>query len=510
MKPILPALIVGMAAALQLQSAFPQASPEKTLAAPTPIADSLVSAATTQRSIRIGGDEIRYRGTWSEMVLEDEDGAAQATISATSYVREDVSAGAQRPVMFFFNGGPGASSSPLHFSAFGPRRRSTDENGEPVLVDNESSLIAEADLVFIDPVGTGFSRELKKGGGAAYWSLSGDPQAALSYIRKWLGERSRQASPVFVAGESFGGMRLALMAKDIDDLNVAGFILLSPVTDMSANASAQGNDLPYIFAFPSMAVAAWTHGKAGDSDGNVENVWEAARAFAQSDYAVALQQGDLLAAKERVKIAKRMSQFLALDEKTIEGADLRIGTQTFLESLLADENKLVGRLDTRIAAPKREKPINPDRPAAANDPALGLGKSNVIKSEFLADYFRDELNVETDREYYSLTLDVNFNFDWSSGETVGPAGARFYLNATPNIASLMEKKPAMRVLLVSGYYDLATPVLGQRYALTHGGLPMDRVDMIALPASHSPFDDDRSRMRLSGRIKGFIRDALVD
>lgn len=503
MKSFFSLLAVVLTAAAQASAESP-----KTIAAPTPIADSLVPAASAERSIQIDREEINYLASWSEMVLEDENGAAQATISATSYVRENASDGAQRPVMFLFNGGPGASSSPLHFGAFGPRRRSRDENGERIFVDNESSLIDAVDLVFIDPVGTGFSRELKEGAGAAYWSFEGDAGAALSFIRNWLAENDREDAPVFVAGESYGGMRLALMTKDMDDLNVAGLVLLSPATDMSANASAQGNDLPFIFDFPSMAVAAWTHGKAGDADSDVDDVWEAALAFAQSDYAIALQQGALLPAQGRARIAKRMSKFIGLDEKTIEKADLRIGTQTFLESLLGEENKIVGRLDTRVAAPVPEESVNPNRPKAANDPALGLGRSNVIKSESIANYLRDELGVETAREYYSLTLDVNFNWNWGGETTIGPAGAKFYINATPNIATLMKEKPAVRVLLVSGYYDLATPVLGQRYAVTHGGLPMDRVDMIALPASHSPFDDDESRARLSDRVKGFVRDAL--
>ena len=480
---------------------------QKAIAAPTPIADSLVAKATTNHGIRIGDKEIRYEATWSEVALKDESGVPQATISATSYVRDGPSK-ANRPVMFLFNGGPGASSSPLHFSAFGPRRRDPrDASGAAPMLDNEACLIDVADLVFIDPVGTGFSRELKEGGGKSYWGLSGDARSVLALIRDWLRENKRTKSPVFIAGESYGGMRLALMAKDLSDLTIAGLILISPVTDMTANASATGNDLPFIFDLPSMAVAAWTYRKPADDLRKVEDVWEAARAYAQGDYAVALQQGSALPAEVRARIAEELSRLIGLPAATIEAANLRVDTQDFLETLLADQNKIVGRLDTRVAASKPERPINPDRPAAANDPSLGLGRTNVIKSDSAAAYYRDELNVETTRDYYSLTLDVNFNWNWrDEASGIGPSTV-FYLNATPNIAALMKEKPKLRVMLASGYFDLATPVLGQRYALLHGGLPLDRLEMVALASSHSPYDDD-NRPAFAEMVRQFVRKSV--
>ena len=466
-------------------------------AAPTPVADTLVAPSTTHHSIVIGGAEIPYRATWSEMVLKDEAGLPQATISATSYLRDDVREASARPVVFLFNGGPGASSSPLHFSAFGPRIR----QGEG-MIDNGQSLIDIADLVFIDPVGTGFSRELKPGAGRAYWNIEGDPGSVLQLIHSWIEEHGRAQSPLFVAGESYGGQRIALMAKEMGDLNLAGLILISPSLDMTGSSGEQGNDQPYIFTLPSMAVAAWTHGKVkADEGATVGQVWEKARAFAQSDYAVALQQGAALPHDERAALAKRMSELIGLPAETIAASDLRVETQAFLEQLLP--GMIVGRLDARVAEPRPDKPINPDRPAAANDPSLGLGKSNVIRSESAASYFRDELGVKTTRDYFSLTLDVNFNWDWSGIR--GKAGRPdFYFNATPNIAALMTQKPDMRVLLVSGYYDLAVPVLAQQYAITHGGLPLDKVDMIALPASHSPFDDPESLRLFSERVQTFV------
>src|SRR5690606_35699558 len=207
------ALMAGAAARPDIHTVQPD---------PTPVAaDGPLAPARARHSVTVGGAEIPYLASWSELVLANGAGVPQATISATSYVREGVPNPAQRPVLFLFNGGPGASSSPLHFSAFGPRRLMQAEPGRArKLVENHDSLIDPADLVFLDPVGPGFSPELREGGGKAYWSPEGDAQAVLAFIRHWLSENNRAASPVFVAGESYGGYRLALMARHMENLNV--------------------------------------------------------------------------------------------------------------------------------------------------------------------------------------------------------------------------------------------------------------------------------------------------
>ncbi len=480
-----------------------EAQPSAAVAAPTPVATSLVAASTTKHALRFGDGGLSYHATWAEKVLRNEQGAPEATISGTSYIRSDVADAALRPVIFFFNGGPGASSSPLHFSAFGPRRRTNENSGE--IVDNHSTLLDAADLVFVDPVGTGFSRELREGGGKPYWSVTGDPRAALDYVRGWIAAHGRESSPLFIAGQSYGGMRAALMAKDMGDLNVAGFILISPALDMSG---ASGSDNSHVFSLPSMAVAAWTHGQAGHRARDAADVWDEARAFAEREYLVALHQGAALPPKERAHLARRMSKMIGLSAEKIEAGNLRIETQDFLESLLADEKKIVGRLDSRVSAPARE-PLNPDRPPAANDPSLGLGRSNVIKSDWAAAYFRDELGVVTTRDYFSVTLDVNFNWNWRGSYPDRGLESTAHLNAAPHIAALMKEKPKLRVLLVGGYYDLAVPLLAPRYAVAHAGLPLDRVDMIALPGSHSPYDDAQSLASLSARVREFLKEAGV-
>jgi carboxypeptidase C (cathepsin A) len=459
-----------------------------------------VAPASSHHTLHLGEVTISYIATWSSMSLKDAAGVPQATISATSYIRENVPDRAHRPIVFAFNGGPGASSSPLHFGILGPRRTGPpDAKGTSTFIDNSETLLDAADLVLIDPVGTGFSRELRAGGGHAYWSPEGDAKAVQEFIRTWLRDNDRTTSPLYIVGESYGGYRLAEMAKDITDLNVVGLVLVSPGTDVSGEAGI-ARDQQFVFTLPSMATAAYAHDKSQTSGHTVEQVFEEARVFAQSDYVVALQQGSALAVQDRDRLAERMAKLIGLPASTIAAANLRVDTQDFLERLMP--GRVVGRIDTRVAAPKPNGPLVAGRPKAADDPALHMGTSNTIKSVRVRDYLRNEIGVKTDLDYVSLTLDVNFAWDWNSGSHKIEDNLH-NLNPTPNLAKLMKDKPASRLLLLSGYYDLATPILYQRYALTHAGVPLDRTCMIAFAAGHTVYDDD-TRKQVSKALHDFI------
>lgn len=207
------------------------------------------------------GTGLPYDAHWEALTLTDASGTDNTTMSATTYTA--AASSAPRPVMFLFNGGPGASSSPLHMSAFGPRRIVTDPvSGERAIHANPYSLLDQADLVFVDPVGTGFNRVLREGGDTPYLSVHGDAAAMEHFVRHWLTTHDRLTSPLYLVGESFGGFRLATMCESISDLNVAGLALISPMLDASAAAAAPGNDLPHVFDLPPMAVAAWHHGRS--------------------------------------------------------------------------------------------------------------------------------------------------------------------------------------------------------------------------------------------------------
>jgi carboxypeptidase C (cathepsin A) len=460
----------------------------------------VIAPATSQHALKLGNTTIPYVATWSSIPLKNAAGEPQATISATSYIRQDVPDRTQRPVIFAFNGGPGASSSPLHFGILGPRRLGQpDAAGKSSPTDNPQTLLDVADLVMIDPVGTGFSRELRAGGGHVYWNPEGDAKAAETLIRDWLRDNSRTSSPVFIVGESFGGYRLAEMAKDIGDLNVAGLVLVSPGTDMSGEAGI-ASDQHFVLTLPSMATTAFAHNKSQAVGHTVDQVYEEARSFAQGDYVEALQLGSELTAQNRGRLAGRMATMIGLPASTISADNLRVDTQDFLEQLLPGQ--VVGRIDTRVVAPKPPAPLVAGRSKAADDPALHMGASNIIKNSRVRDYLRDELGVKTNLDYISLTLDVNFAWDWNSGSRKIEDNLRL-LNPTPNLTKLMKEKPACRLLLLSGYYDLATPVLYQRYALTHAGVPLDRTRMVAFAAGHSVYDDD-TRAAVSKELHDFV------
>jgi carboxypeptidase C (cathepsin A) len=460
-----------------------------------------IAGITTHHTTTIGTERIAYTATFAETVLRDAQGKPQATISATSYVRDSTDASATRPIVFAFNGGPGASSSPLHFGAFGPRRWSEEPGQDRTIVPNGESLIDVADLVFIDPVGTGFSRMRPDGDPTTYWSIAGDADAALTLIRTWLRDQRRTQSPVFIAGESYGGFRLATFANDLGDLPIAGLILISPLLDASAVSSAPGNDLPFVFELPSLAAGAWHHERIDRKGRTVAQFYDEVAAFAQSDYLVALQKGSALPASDRTRIAARMASYIGLPQATIEAANLRIDSEQFLQTLLADKKLLVGRLDMRVTAPKpTEPPKDPHRAPAADDPALGLKGANVIRSAAIKSYFERDLNVKTARDYLSLTLEVNFRWNWQAPGR----GPQFYVNPTPNIAQLMNARSSVRLLLLGGYFDLATPALGPRYALLHAGVPPERLTMKAFVSGHSPADG-ANRARVSEVVHAFVR-----
>lgn len=474
MKRLIP--LAGLASMLATPLAAQEA---RGLAAPVPLAtDGPIAPAEVHRTITLNGGQLPYTATWWEVPLPGEDGRPQATISATSYVREGIVDRAQRPVVVFFNGGPGASSTPLHFSAFGPRRLTSPAAGtERRIEDNPGTLLDTADMLFVDPVGTGFSRPLRDNGGKPYWSPDGDAASVMILVRDWLKRNGREHSPLFIAGESYGGFRAGILAKTAAELNLAGLILISPALDFGMDADQDAID-----RLPTMAVAAWKNGKALRSLGSVEQVWDRARVFAQGDYAKALQLGSALPVDQRDRLAKRMADLVGLSSTQIAQANLRVDSQAFLETLVP--GSVVGRLDVRVVAPARAKPLNPNRPAAANDPALGLGRTNVITSAPIGEYLRKEIGVNTQRDYFSLTLDVNFNWNWQQpGET--PAARWEVLSA---LSTAMRERPSMRLLVIAGYYDMALPLLGLHYQLTHSRIPQDRARVVAMATGHTPFD----------------------
>jgi carboxypeptidase C (cathepsin A) len=222
-----------------------------------------------------------------------------------------------------------------------------------------------------------------------------------------------------------------------------------------------------------------------------------ATAFAMSDYAAALLQGSALPPAELDRVATRMVQLIGLPKEQIVARNLRIDMEEYRTALLKDQGLVIGRLDSRVTAPVPRD--QPNRPSEANDPALPLGANNMIVSDVMGDYMRNDLKVQTTRDYISLTLQVNFNWDWQVDAESSTAA-----KLLANIKSLMLKNPRAQLLLVGGYYDLAAPVLSSRYAITHAGLPMNRVKMVALETGHSAFEGEEGRKQMRTLLSDFL------
>lgn len=437
---------------------------------------------------------VQYSVHWDSYPLMNAGGVSDAFISATSYFLACDCDSASRPVVFLFNGGPGASSSPLHF-ALGPRARVHGEGGT-TFPDNPSSLIDAADLVFIDPAETGLSRAANDEARAEYLGVEGDAEAVSGFIKAWLKAHDREDAPVFLVGQSYGGFRLTKLLPRLEGVSILGLVMVSPMLD----ASISDTDMGYVFALPTMAAAAWRNGKLSLSSVTSEaGAWQAARNFAETDYLLALQKGDDLSPDDVQRIAEALAAFTGLDAEAISASGIRIDTQYFLENLLADENRLVSRLNTGLSTEK-QPPANVDRPAAANDPSLALGRSNIIIADDIGEYLRAIAGVDTVEGYRSLNLEANFIWNWGGGRSYSAT-----LSGMPQLAAYMSDHAGTQLLLFGGYRDLAVPLLGLDYILNHGGLPKDRVLLRPMLGGHSPYDEPDLSPEFSNAIRDLIR-----
>ena len=464
---------------------------------------SLISAV---QHTRFNDHAVDYHVTFDVLDLPGDGDEPVASITATGYLLQSIDA-ANRPVMFVFNGGPGASAV-LQVEGLGPLLR--QRNGkQQALVANPDSILDVVDLVFIDPPGTGFSNAPAKGlDRNRYWSDHADARAVEDMIRAWLKTHRRERSSLYIAGESYGGYRLALLSANIADLHPAGVLLISPLLDATSGDDSAGNDLRSIFDFPSLVVAAATHGRGTLAGQGVEQVFAEARKFAFGDYAHALMQGSALPSADRARVANRMAGLLGVQEAEIASTDLRPDVEALRQSLLADAGQQIGRLDSRITAPlpAPHGSEDGDRPSAANDPALGLGPGNKITSTLMADYLRGLFGSSLAGDYVSLDIDIAlaWTFTPDDGGGTRPVGSAMRFNPTPYLARLAEANPDFHILALNGYYDLAVPALGPWYALHHSALAPERIDFRILPTGHAVFAEEALRPQLHTLLKDFL------
>ncbi len=453
-----------------------------------------------------GGKTINYKATAKETYLINKKGDSIASFWSVAYTKAPMGDVGKRPVTFVFNGGPGSASMWLHMGFFGPKvvkvdsEAKQDDGAAPYnLVKNEHGLLDLTDLVFIDPVGTGYSRLVGKGKGKDFYGLKEDVDSFAQFIRKWVTENERWFSPKYLAGESYGTTRAAYLGKALEgsgqNMALNGMILISQALDYAGSTSVHHNMTSYITYLPSMAATAWYHKKAGQ-DKTLENFVEECRQFTYNTYAPALYKGNLLSDSEKQGIAEKLSYFTSLDKTYILHSNLRILMGRFQKKLLEDKGLAVGRLDGRFMGDEVDK--------VAERPHLGDPASYQISSAYTAalnHYFASELKIKMDRPY--ITSGGGSGWRWRTVPD-GQYWEPMPVNTAPHLGETMRRNPAMKIMVASGYYDLITPFFDAEYTFARNGIVTNRVKMTYYEAGHMMYTHQPDLIKLSQDIREFL------
>jgi carboxypeptidase C (cathepsin A) len=457
----------------------------------------------TKATITVDGVKLSYTATAGTLPLKDEEGKVTAHVFFVAYTKSGVKDPARRPITFAFNGGPGSSSVWLHLGVLGPRRVVlTDEGEAPAppyrLTDNEDTLLDQTDLVFIDPVTTGFSRAVEPHNAKQFHGVQEDVQSVGTFIRDYVTRFRRWDSPKYLAGESYGTTRAAGLAgylQDHDGMYLNGIILISTVLNFETISFDEGNDLPYVLYLPSYTAVAWYHKKlASDLQADLRKTLAEAEKFAEGDYARALFRGSRLSADERKAVRSRLARFTGLSEDFVVRNDLRIDVAHFTKELLLADRQLVGRFDGRVKGPD----LNPASNRQDYDPSY-----TAVQGGFTAafnQYVRTELHYETDLNYEVLTGRVQ---PWDFG-----SARNRYLNVAPTLRQALLKNRELRVFVANGLYDLATPYFATEYTFHHLDLEPqleDHVSMAYYEAGHMMYAHKASRQKLKKDLAGFLQ-----
>lgn len=425
----------------------------------------------THHHIRLDGEELKYTATAGMMPIKDAKGETEARIFFMAYTRDDAGPAASRPLLFSFNGGPGSSSVWLHLGALGPRRVETpDDPTIPAppykLVDNGATWLDRADLVFIDPVGTGYSRAAKPELNAKFHSLRGDIDSVGEFVRMYLTRYNRWSSPLYVIGESYGTTRAAGLAGHLVDQGIAfnGVILVSCALDFQGIFFSANNDQPYVNYLPSYAASAWYHKKLPDELQRLglRDLLKEVEGWVDREYVAILARGDRLTEEERRQAAQRLARYTGLKAEDIEDHNLRIGMSFFNRELLKSEHRSIGRFDSRYKGIENRGPSGGRGPGPSHDPSYDAVLAPYTST--FNHYVREELGYRSDAPYYILGGGVG---RWDFQTEMG------YPSTTSQLRDAMTQNPHMKVLIASGYFDLATPYRAVEHALA--GLGLDPV-----------------------------------
>ncbi|HNP62344.1 MAG TPA: hypothetical protein PKH39_00335 [Woeseiaceae bacterium] len=462
----------------------------------------------TDQTARVGGKNIAYTVTAGTMLMKNDKDEATALFGYTAYVAKGGNK-RERPIMFAYNGGPGSASIWLHMGVLGPQRAVVEDagwsdNGPYRRVNNEYSIIDEVDLVMIDPVGTGFSKPVGVGKGEDFWGVDQDIKSVSEFIVQYLTENKRWASPKYILGESYGGIRSGGVAYYLLTNHMValdGVILVSPFMEFATGFAGMGIDLPHVMFLPTFASTANYHGALSEKHDDLPAFMEEVANFALNEYAPALLKGSRLAGEERAYVLERLSHYTGLSEDYWDRADLRINEGQFNKELARATGTTIGRIDSRFSGHM----INRLGETMSYDPM-----STSIGPGYLAafmDYYQNDLGVE-DVGNYTVFGNLFLQWDWSHAQ---PDLQGFKLpmpNTSIDLAMTMQQNPSMRVLVQQGYYDLATPHLATEYYVDHLRIPDELRKNISIEyyeAGHMMYVHEPSMVKYKKDLAEFIR-----
>ncbi len=436
-------------------------------------------SVSTQHSIRIDGENIRYTATAGLAVIRNDDDEGIGLFGYTAYVRDGVEDKSQRPILFAYNGGPGSASIWLHMGVLGPKRIpvvDTEVTGPAPYgaIDNAYSILDVADLVMMDPIGTGYATPAGKGSGDDFWGVDPDIAVASQFIARYITENDRWQSPKFVLGESYGGIRTGGVAYTLlGDYGMAlnGVILVSPFMDAAAARDRFAMDLPHALYLPTLAATAWYHDAIPNKPAELVAFVDEVEDFAVNEYAPALMQGALLGDAERAAVIRKMSRYTGLSEKYIDHANLRVGHFAFTQELLRDQDIVVGRVDSRFSG----RSLNRLGENMAYDP-FSTGVGPAFTAGFMH-YLTNDLDFKKERDYV-VSGGLWQNWDWL--HTLPSGQQTLITNTAIDLATTMTLYPHMKVLIQQGYYDLATPHFVMEYVVNHMDLDDEQRERISI------------------------------
>ncbi len=467
--------------------------------------ESVAEPTVVQRELELNGELISYEVTTGKLPLKDDAGKKLADVFFIAYTKQD-SDHKQRPVTFAFNGGPGSSSVWLHLGMLGPRRIPFRDDAKPTpppydSVDNAYSLLDTSDLVFIDPVSTGYSRPAEGQDKGEFHGYDEDLRSVGQFIHDYTSKYQRWLSPKFLLGESYGGIRAAGLSGYLQDrynMELNGLVIISGVINFQTLRFGPGNDLAYICFLPSYAATAWYHGQLDEARQAkpVSAIVAEAERFAAGPYAAALLKGDSLPDSRVEAIAKQMSQLTGLSPSYIQQSRLRVSQGRFSKELLRDKDLTAGRFDSRYTGIDRDSAGEGFEYDASGSAWFGA------YTAVINDYLRRDLNYSDDRVYEVLTGNVQ---PWSYRRFEGR-----YVDATETLRKAMTTNPFLKVYFACGYYDLATPHFGMEYTADHLGLTRELRDNLRFgyyEGGHMMYVHEPSLAKLKKELVKFYESA---